>query len=533
MSGLTETLAKMRQGFERIPQGVKIMLFMCMAIGLAASIYAWATHYAANSKYEPLYSRLDSRDASEIVQKLSQRKVPYKISSDGSSVLVPANLVHTTRLSLAGEGLPRGGAVGFELLDKISFGATDFDRRVNYVRALTGELTRTIREIDGVEDARVHITLPETSYFIAKSKPATAAVFLRLRPMFEISRLQVKGIVHLVSRSVEGLKPEDVVVIDLYGRLLSGDISGADGRPDDRRQGANWEIQQSFQKELEMSLKALLERVLGHGNVEAMVSAELDFDQRTVDRIQFQPAATEGVVRSIQELHETFKGSGVVPSGVPGVTSNIPQYQTQSTGQSDWQRRETTKNFEINEIKERTVVAPGSVKRLSVAVVVNKVLDEASRQAIEKTVSAAIGYDAARKDTVTVTGIAFDTSLMDAIRKQMEDEKKAAETGRPSLWRNVAIGSGAAVLLSLLLILAARRGRSPTRVPAAARGRLDVTDAIATAAQVAAAQDTDERVHNPEAERRRRSRDEIEQVARQHPENVAKLIRTWLHEERR
>jgi flagellar M-ring protein FliF len=346
--------------------------------------------------------------------------------------------------------------------------------------------------------------------------------------MFELSKPQVNGIVHLVSRSVEGLKPEDVVIIDLYGRLLSGDVLSS-GVGSEFHHGTNLELQHAFQTELERSLQSLLERVLGPGNVVTKVTAELNFDQKTVDTILFQPHDT-GITRSIQELEETFKGSGTTPSGVPGVTSNIPQYQAQTvTGESEWNRSESVRNYEISEIKERTVVAPGSVKRLSVAVVVNRELDEDARQAIVNTVSAAIGYDADRNDIVTITGIAFDTSLIDAIKKQMEHEASPVDDSpaRSTLIRNIALGGGGALLLLLFFVVFRRR---PARAPSA-RPRVDVEAALAAAAELAAAEES--REPDPAQEKRKRTRGEIEQAARQNPENVARLIKTWLQEDRR
>jgi flagellar M-ring protein FliF len=500
-------------------------------VAFGGGTYLWAADYARTSRYEPLFSKLDSKDAAEIAQKLAQRKIPYKVSEEGGAILVPSTLVHTTRLTLAGEGLPRGGAVGFELMDKLSIGATDFDRRVNYMRALTGELVRTIREIDGVEDARVHIVIPENSYFVSKARPATAAVFLKIRPLTEITRAQIRGIVHLVSRSVEGLRPEDIAVIDLYGRLLTGDTS-PDSASGDRSFVSNLEAQQGFQQELERSLQTLLENVLGPGNVAAKVAAELNFDQKTIDKTIFQPV-TEGVLRSMQELQETFKGQGSAPSGIPGTTSNIPQYQTSTQGgSSDYQKREATKNFEINEIKERTVVAAGSVKRLSVAVVVNRELDDAARTMIEKTVAAAIGLDPERKDTVLVSGMSFNTTLADQIKKQMEESQKAQPRVEQPLVRNVAIAGGA-VLLVVVLVLALRRRPAPSSGLQRARSKVDVAQAFAAAASAQAGDEMPPGLPDPEQAKRRRLREEIERVARHSPENAAQLIRTWLTEDRR
>jgi flagellar M-ring protein FliF len=517
-----------RKGMTNLSPAAKVGIGLALAAIIGGLVYLWAVWYAGNGRYELLFSGLDSRDAAEVIQKLEQRKVAYRLSSGGATIMVPASLVHSTRLFLAGEGLPKGGVVGFELLDKASLGSTDFDRRMSYLRALSGELVRTIREIDGVEDARVHVAIPETTYFASRPKPATAAVFLKLSPHSEISRTQVKGIVHLVSRSVEGLRPEDVAVIDLYGRLLSGD-----SRPDDAGAGPyvpGASLAETFQADLEKGLQALLERVLGHGNVVTRVRAELDMDQKTVDRTLYQPSS-DGIMRSMHELEETFKGEGTSPSGVPGTASNIPQYQTPGQGgSSDWHKKEATRNYEVSEIKERTVIAPGSVKRLSVAVVVNKLLDEPSRLAIERTVAAAIGFDSGRRDNISVTGMVFDTSMIDAVKKQMAEPPKPAKSGVHP-WM-LAAGSVVIALL-LLLVLSLRRRRPATAKDL--RG-LNPAQAIMAAAEAATARDSLETLPSPadpEQERKRRLKETVERAARQSPENVAQLIRTWLLEDRR
>jgi flagellar M-ring protein FliF len=301
-------------------------------------------------------------------------------------------------------------------------------------------------------------------------------------------------------------------------------------------------MQQSFQKQLEANLQVLLERVLGPGNVVTRVTAELNFDQKTIDKTIFQPV-TDGILRSLQELEETYRGQGNSPAGVPGTSSNIPQYQSGGqAGTSDYQKKESTKNYEISEVRERTVVAPGSVKRLSVAVVVNKELDDAQRQAIEKMVGASIGLDAERKDQVTVSGMAFNNTVYDQIKKQMEDEKKTSAQTNQNLSKYIFYAGGG--LLLLVVLVFSLRGRKKPRprmaeratydLPMSDRPKADVAEALAQAAQAAAFEEAlKPPAPDPEQEKRRRLREEIERVARQNPENVAQLIKTWLAEERR
>lgn len=526
---MAETVQRVRQFFGALSRGAKLAIAAVLTLSIAAGIYFWAANYPKQGDFEILFSNLDPKDASEIVELLSERKIPHQISSGGTTISVPADDVHTARLSLASEGLPRGGVVGFELMDSLSFGATDFDRRINYLRALTGELTRTILKIDGVEDARVHIVLPEDSYFVSRTRPATAAVFLKINPRFELERSQIKGVVHLVSASVEGLKPEDVAVIDLYGRLLSQEGST------NQQSSVNLTAQTDFQKELETGLQSLLERVLGPGNVITKVTAELNFDMKTIDSILYQPEG-DGVLRSMQQLEETFRGEGVGSSGIPGTTSNIPQYTTGgSTGTSESDRRETVSNWEISEVKETTVVAPGSVKRLSVAVIVNRRLGDAEQELIQSTVEAAIGLDPERRDVVSVASMPFDNTLLDEVKAQMDADKPAPLEGPKLPSQTVLIAAGAGLLLivvSVTVLLRVRRRRRRQAEDLAPEP--DIEMALRAAAEMAS-QQVPQEPEEPdlEAERRKRLREEVEEVARSKPETVAEMIRAWMAEDRR
>lgn len=494
-----------------------------LTIGLVALVGAgivWALVARRGPQYEVLFAGLKVKDSAEIVSWLESQKVPYRLEASGSSILVPKDMVYKLRLQLASQGLPRGGSVGFELLDQSKVTTTDFERRTNYLRALQGELARTIEQIEGVEEARVHIALPEESVFISRTKPASAAVFVKLKPGVELSRAQVTGITRLVSKSVQDLPPENVVVVDYSGRVLRGiDEEGTATAGSTPSQVL--EIKKQFESTLEEGIKSMLERVVGVGNVSVKASAELNLDRATVSRTMFSPVSNqEGIARSIHQLQESFRGSGSVPGGPAGTSSNVPGYQAQGSGQqSDYTKTEITRNFEINEVREQVTVAPGAVKRLSVAVLVNRELDATQSRALESLVAAAIGFDAARNDQITVVGMPFDTSLTDML-KQMEQAKQETKARYPA-WLVAAVG-GAALLVVLGVVFAVSRKRRK-----AAR-MADLLESIPTTAQAPAVSPQPP----PESETER-IRKEIEEIARTSPETVAQLIRTWLSEERR
>ncbi|MEW6523411.1 MAG: flagellar basal-body MS-ring/collar protein FliF [Bacillota bacterium] len=482
---------------------------------LLVAVLLWSNQYARGPAYAPLYSGLDARDAGEIIEQLERQNIPYRLEQGGSKVLVPEKDVHRTRLALAAAGLPRGGVVGFEIMDQARLGTTDFDRRVNYVRALQGELTRTILEIDGVEAARVHLALPEPSLFIERAKPVTAAVMLKLKPLVSLDPAQVRGIAHLVSRGVEGLTPENVTIVDYAGRILSLDV-GLD--PAGRSSSSYLDVQQSFQKDLEHQLQRLLETVLGRGNVVCRVAAELSFDQTTISRRLFEPAGGDaGLARSVQQLEEVFQGTGSA-GDPPGTTANVPTYPITSApgGETRYERRDTTHNYELNETYEHIVVAPGTVKRLSVAVVVNQELTPAQQAALTDTVAAAIGYDPSRNDRITVSGIQFDTTLVDELRRDLVRQQEAeAQASRQARTMMLVAGGvlGLLVLVALVLLLA-RGGRSKRTAPAAGRVVVDEVPGYDLTGLAA-----------------RRPQDNVARLARQDPAAVAQVLKTWLAEE--
>ncbi|MGQ9581637.1 MAG: flagellar basal-body MS-ring/collar protein FliF, partial [Armatimonadota bacterium] len=223
-----------------------------------------------------LFSGLTSEDAGAIAQKLAEQKIPYRLSADGTTIEVPANKVYDVRLQLATQGLPQGGTVGFELFDKSNFGMTEFAERLNYQRALQGELQRTIKQLAPVVDARVHIVMPEEKLYTSEQNPVTASVVLRLRRDRPLSDGQVGGIVHLVSSAVEGLKPSNITVIDTEGNVLSEAVTLA-GSGGQLLTAAQTKLKRQYEIELAANLQGMLARIVGPDKAVVRVSAELNF----------------------------------------------------------------------------------------------------------------------------------------------------------------------------------------------------------------------------------------------------------------
>lgn len=509
---------RVQQTWGRLGVWQRAALISAVVLVGAAVALAWGTR---GHDYAPLFSDLEPADAGAVMARLDDEAIPYRFSGDGKTILVPVDQVHRLRLMLASEGLPRGGVVGLEVMDQFQFGATEFERRMNRLRALQGELTRTIRQVEGVEDARVHIVLPEESLFVSQQQPATAAVLVRMKPGRTLDAEQVAAITYLVAGSVEGLDRDAVTIVDSNGTILSSPGTGTRLEP---AAGTltNLDLQHRFQTQLQHSVESLLEQVFGPGNVAARVTAELNFDESIIDRELFQPADPEGLLRSVQELEERFEGTGQ-PGAIPGTDANlaIPTYPAGAAGQdASYERTEAIRNYELNEIRERIVVAPGTVRRLSVSVVINDDrLSQAQLDAVRATVAAAIGLDPDRSDQISVIGMTFDTSVADSLREALAAEQEAARQAQRNRLYAAAAAAALVLILGLVILISVRRARARRREEEVLRERLEAE--IARRQEAITAEDEEF-----EAARR-----ELENLARQKPEHVAQIVRAWLVQE--
>ena len=483
-------------------------------IGLLILVMAGRT-----SDYQILFSQLDSRDANEIVENLEDRGIPYRLSEGGTTIKVPADQLHKTRLQMAGEGLPHQGVVGFEIFDESQFGTTDFDRQVNYYRALGGELSRSIQTMESIEFARVQVSAPEESLFIEEQEPAKASVLLELRPGVSLGHDQVEAITNLVASGVSGLEPDKVTVVDSRGTLLTADSGEDSGRID---YSSNLDYQRQFERGLQNDLERLLSRVLGPGNFSVQVRANLNFDQSESEAKTYTPVVDDsGILRSEEERIERYEGSDSEEAGVPGATSNLPQYQTGEEGESHYSYRSSDRvtNYEINERIERHVYAPGKVEQLSVSVLVDNQLGLEQIDSIEDSVRAAIGFNPERNDTVTVSQIAFDDSLEQEIAR-MRSAAEAEEARRMYLY-------AALIIFILLVVFIAAMVLRPRKKPEPGE-QLDVTleeemrEADEAEEEIAAAELTEEQ------KRRKQMKKQLESLVYENPEGVADILKSWL-----
>lgn len=423
-------------------------------IGLSVLLFTMLIVVANKADYRPLFSNLTGEDAGEIVKKLKEQKIPYKIESDGKAILVPSDKVYDLRLSMASDGLPQGGGVGFEIFDRKNFGMTEFVQKLNYQRALQGELSRTISQLVGVDQARVHLALPEKSLFKDNEKPPTASVVLKMKSARTLRESEVQGIVHLVSSSVEGMDPEKVTVLDSRGKILSRTGSTD---PNSKLTTTMLEMQRSYEKSVEERLQSLLDKAVGTGKSVARVSAVFDFKQVEKFEERYDPETT--VVRSEQRTEEK-NGNTNSASGVPGVQTNlgkgtaVPPVATTNQGS----KSDETMNYEISRTTARTIEPVGTLSKVSVAILVDGKYEGAEGasktkyvprtpdelQKIESLAKSAVGFNNNRGDQLTVANIPFSDAA------QSENDTSGSWWDKPilqSLLKNGLIGLGFLALL--------------------------------------------------------------------------------------
>jgi flagellar M-ring protein FliF len=409
--------------------GSKLMLLAGVAAVVAVMVVFWL--WSQQPDYRILFSNYSDKDGGSIVAALEKMNVPYKFSESGAAILVPAEQVHTARLKLASEGLPKGGNIGFELLENQKFGVSQFVEQVNFQRALEGELERSIQAIAAVDVARIHLAIPKPSVFVRDQQNPTASVLLNLRAGRTLDAQQVGAVVHLVASSVPNLPAANVTVVDQNGNLLS-DTS--------KKQGNNGldQTQIKYVEDMQASIarrvESIITPIVGAKNVRAEASAEIDFSTTEQAAETYKPnyKPEETAIRSMQS-NESNNGAGADASGVPGALSNQPppdstapletteDIATNNTAAAAVStQKNTTTNYEVDKTVSYVQQPKGGIKRLHVAVVVNNLpvtdakgkvtyrpLNDAEKQQINDLAMQAMGFNKERGDSITVVNSSF------------------------------------------------------------------------------------------------------------------------------
>ncbi len=428
-------------GFAQTTGGRNFFLMLGVAAVVAVMSAVWM--WGKQPEYRVLFANFSDRDGGAIVAALQQLNVPYKFAEGGGAILVPAEQVHDARLKLASQGLPKGGSVGFELMENQKLGVSQFHEQVNFQRALEGELARSIQSVAAVQAARVHLALPKASVFVRDQQKPTASVLLNLHAGRTMDPQQVSAIVHLVASSVPDLPIKNVTVVDQNGNLLSDAGRNAAGNTLDPSQLKYIdELQQSIVRRIE----SILTPILGTGNVRAEATADIDFSHSEQAAEVYKPNQTPAAsaIRS-QQSSESINGNGATASGVPGALSNQPPapatapLTAPAAGAAAGApgaapaavQKDLTVNYEVDKTVRYVQQPMGGVKRLSVAVVVNykkevdkagkvtiKPLSEAEKTQITDLVREAMGFNKERGDSLNVVNSPFAQPVKEAIVEQ-------------------------------------------------------------------------------------------------------------------
>lgn len=402
----------------------QLTTILLVAALVAGGIYG-LTQYQREAGFRPLYTTLAPEDAAQVVQRLKESGVAYRISTNGTMISVPEDRVAEVRLDMAGAGLPKSGRIGFEIFDKTNLGMTDFAEHVNYRRALEGELERSVMALNEVEQARVHISFPEESVFQESRQPAKASVLLRIRGGMQLPETAIPAITNLISSAVEGLAPDAVSVLDMRGNLLSrakevGDTGSGSGTSE-----AALEYRHSVEQDLTAKLNATLEPLVGAGRFRAAVSADTDLTSGEQSEEHFDP--TQSVMVNSQKSEDVSSPSHTA-AGIPGTASNLPDPAPPPVSVGGGSSRKTESvNYQSSRTVKRTVLPQGAIKRLSVSVLIDHEVHfegsgaQAKRvltaptperlKVIHDLAAAAVGFNMERGDQLIVESLPFESTV--------------------------------------------------------------------------------------------------------------------------
>ncbi len=498
-----------------------------VSLGVAAVVLAMAAWFfvswISTPSYALLYGDLDETGLAEVVQELDRQGVPYRIEGGGARVMVPQADVHEVRAALATSGVQGGAAPrGYELLDEEGLSVSDFRQRVDYQRALEGELARTLQAMEEISAATVHLVIPEPALFTEDEQPVTASVLLTTAQPLDV--LAVESVIYLVASSVEGLTPEGVTVADVSGQILhaAGEAAAASGIGN-----RNLRLTREYEAALAGDVRTLLQAAVGSSPASVVVRARLDFDEVSTEQERFQPE--EAITLKEQVVDETFAGTGAPPGGTLGVDGGPePEVGDDYT----YSRSEATREFGIPREVVRTVTAPGTIEGLSVAVV----LDDGTLTGaptlpateVESLLGAALGLDPDRGDTVAVSSIAFP-----APGEAAAEPVAAPEAASPLDHAPRAAGLAVLVIVTLALLWMSRSGRRRER-----RRRKKEIEAAATPQPIALPlPDAAEPLAAGGAEAEpvlagTDLRPEVVDLVQRQPEEIAVLLRSWLGDRR-
>jgi len=518
------------------------MLILLVGLSLVIAVFTGIWIWSQTLDYRVLYSNLSDRDGGAIIESLQQQNIPYKFAEGGGALLVPSDKVHETRLRLASQGLPKGGTAGFELMENQKFGTSQFLEQVNYQRSLEGELARSMQTLGAVQSARVHLAIPKPTVFVKEQQKPSASVVLTLHPGRALDAGQVNAIVHLISSSIPNLPSTNVTVVDQHGTLLSS-IRETTESLDETQLKYVRQIEQDHIKRIE----DILAPIMGTQNVRVQVTADVDFTQAEQTAESFKPnqQTNQSSIRSTQST-ESRNGSSNNPAGVPGALSNQPPVPAtapivipasaiaSASSENTSLLKEATTNFEVDRTISHTKLPVGSIKRLSVAVLINnrsttdskgKVISKpftpAEQAQLNNLIKNAMGFNAQRGDSLNLLNSAFN-------------DVPEAPLPEVPVWKqpdNIALAKD---ILKYLLLGGVGLYMFFGIVRPAIRNYLESLEAVNAAKTEHAEENIKEKAKEFEAKKSEVSYEssvqQAKQMANQSPKIVASVIQEWVGE---
>ncbi|NNU95109.1 flagellar basal-body MS-ring/collar protein FliF [Anoxybacillus sp. EFIL] len=503
-----------------------------MAIGLVGLLVvavALTAFFATRTNFVPLYSNLSPQEAGQIKATLDQRGIKSQITDNGTTILVPEQLVNTLKVELAAEGIPDSGSIDYSFFGKNSgFGMTDNEFNVLKIEAMQTELANLIKSIDGVEDAKVMINLPQPTIFVGdQQEEASASIVLKTKAGYKFNEQQIKSLYHLVSKSVPNLPTENIVIMNQYFEYF--DLKNEENFSSGKTFAEQYEVKQQIERDIQRRVQQMLGTMIGQDKVVVSVTADVDFTQENRQEELVEPVDKEnmeGIAVSVQRITETFSGKGAQAGGTVGTGENaIPGYEGangETTG--DYERIEETINNEVNRIKREIVASPYKIKDLGIQVMVEppkrndpnslpaqtvdditKILGTIVRTSVDKEI-AGQWTDADLQNRVVVSVQPFNGKV------QFDEQTSAIPT-----WAYIVGGGVIVLLLALVVFLWLRK-----------RKKEEMDERPLQEEQVAVQiPDVNEEVETEATLRRK----QLEKLAKEKPEEFAKLLRTWLAEE--
>lgn len=510
------TLARVRDLWKSLESRGQLTVVVSGLLVLVTFYFLYS--YAGKTSYSNLVSGVDPSQTGQMETALSSAGIAYQVGNGGTSLDVPASQLSQARIALAAKGLTNGGQVGFSIFDKLSMGTTDFQQKVDYLRALEGELDHAIQQIQGVTSADVQLVLPDDTLFVDQSSKASAGVLLTTATQLDAST--VTGIAHLVASSVKGLSTANVTITDQSGQLLWPQSNGGGNSA-----SAKLSAEQLYDAQLGATIQAMLDSTLGPGKAQARVHADLNVDQTTINSVTYAKKGTALQAQTSQETLQSKGGAATTPAGATANTTTTPTYTAGAgtNSSSNYKNQTSNTTYGVDRTVQKTTVAPGSVNRIDVALLVDSSVPAKTVASLKQSVASLAGIQPKRGDTLAVSQLSFAKAPATTTPKA---SPIAGLMANPlSLLKYVGLSFG-----MLLFLFGIRRGlkrREGEGVGAEPTWLREIERSVAVA-ELEAAPITSRNAIDPLNARRAALKAEAEEIADKQPEQIAVQVSEWL-----